>query len=42
MRHTGWEQDDPMIGIVTVGWGQILGRLKGYLETRVPQPFFTN
>jgi uncharacterized protein YndB with AHSA1/START domain len=42
MRHTGWEEGSPMIGIVTVGWGQILGHLKGYLETREPQPFFTN
>jgi hypothetical protein len=40
MRHSGWEPDNPMLGIVTVGWGQILGHLKGYLESGTPQPFF--
>jgi hypothetical protein len=42
MRHTGWEQDSPIIGIVTVGWGQILANLKGFVESGSPQPFFKN
>jgi len=42
MRHGGWDRDNPMIGIVTVGWGQMLGHLKGFLESGRPQPFFTN
>ena len=42
MRHGGWEPDNEAIGIVTVGWGQILGHLKRYLEKKTPQPFFTN
>jgi hypothetical protein len=42
MRHTGWDPESPQIGIVTVGWGQILGHLKGFLESGTPQPFFTN
>jgi hypothetical protein len=37
-----WTPDNPMIGMVTVGWGQILANLKGYVETGTPQPFFTN
>lgn len=42
MRHGGWEADSEVIGIVTVGWGQILGNFKRYLESRGPQPFFRN
>jgi uncharacterized protein YndB with AHSA1/START domain len=42
MRHVDWTPDNPMIGMVTVGWGQILANLKGYVETGTPQPFFTN
>jgi uncharacterized protein YndB with AHSA1/START domain len=42
MRHAGWEPGNPVIGMVTVGWGQILGHLKGYLEGGKPQPFFKN
>lgn len=42
MRHGGWERDNPQIGYVTVGWGQILGHLKRYLESGTPQPYFTN
>ncbi len=42
MRHGGWEPDNPAIGLVTVGWGQILGHLKRYLATGTPDPFFRN
>jgi uncharacterized protein YndB with AHSA1/START domain len=42
MRHSGWDPGNPALGIVTVGWGQILGHLKGFLESGTPQPFFTN
>jgi hypothetical protein len=38
--HTGWEQADDMVRIVTFGWGQILPRLKQYAETGTPAPFF--
>jgi uncharacterized protein YndB with AHSA1/START domain len=42
MRHVDWTPDNPMLGIVTVGWGQIFANLKAYVESGKPQPFFTN
>ena len=42
MTHDGWDPDNPAIGRVNVGWGQILGKLKGYVETGEPDPFFVN
>lgn len=42
MRHVDWAPGNPMLGIVTVGWGQIFANLKGYIETGKPQPFFVN
>jgi uncharacterized protein YndB with AHSA1/START domain len=42
MRHVDWAPDSPMLGIVTVGWGQIFANLKGYVESGKPQPFFVN
>ena len=42
MRHVDWTPDNPILGIVTVGWGQIFANLKGYVETGKPQPFFVN
>ncbi|MFN0280551.1 MAG: SRPBCC family protein [Kineosporiaceae bacterium] len=41
-EHSGWEESNPAIGSVTFGWGQILGRLKHYLDTGTPDPFFIN
>ena len=38
--HTGWQDADDMVRIVTFGWGQILPRLKQYAETGRPSPFF--
>lgn len=40
-EHSGWDQSNPHVGMVTFGWGQILGRLKSYLDTGVPSPYFT-
>jgi uncharacterized protein YndB with AHSA1/START domain len=42
MTHEGWDRDNPAIGRVNVGWGQILGKLKGFTETGDPDPFFVN
>jgi uncharacterized protein YndB with AHSA1/START domain len=38
--HSGWQDADEMVRIVTFGWGQILPRLKSYAETGRPAPFF--
>lgn len=38
--HRGYEPDNPVIPIVTPAWAQILLRLKGFAETRAPEPFF--
>jgi hypothetical protein len=40
MSHAGWEPDNPVIGRVTQGWGEILTRLRGYAENGTPQPYF--
>jgi uncharacterized protein YndB with AHSA1/START domain len=39
--HTGFAEVGTMFRIVTLGWAQILGRLKQYLDTGQPAPFFT-
>lgn len=41
-RHEGWGNDYPEIEFARVNWvwGQVLGRLKAYAESRQPQPFF--
>jgi hypothetical protein len=38
--HGGYDPDNPVIPIVTPAWALILMRLKGYVETGEPQPFF--
>jgi uncharacterized protein YndB with AHSA1/START domain len=38
--HTGWQDAEEMVRVVTFGWGQILPRLKRYAETGEPSPFF--
>ena len=38
--HTGWQDAEEMVRIVTFGWGQILPRLKQSAETGQPSPFF--
>jgi uncharacterized protein YndB with AHSA1/START domain len=38
--HTGWQDAEEMVRIVTFGWGQLLPRLKEYAETGRPAPFF--
>jgi uncharacterized protein YndB with AHSA1/START domain len=38
--HGGYAPDNPVIPIVTPAWAQIILRLKGYVETGRPQPFF--
>lgn len=42
MRHAGWNLPNPAVGAVTVGWGQIFAKLRDYLETGEPSPFFIN
>jgi uncharacterized protein YndB with AHSA1/START domain len=42
LRHDGWTDDNPAIGIVTVGWGQMFANLKRYVESGTPDPFFHN
>jgi uncharacterized protein YndB with AHSA1/START domain len=39
--HTGFPAVDTMYRIVTLGWAQMLLRLKQYAETGAPTPFFT-
>jgi hypothetical protein len=31
-----------MFRVVTLGWAQMLLRLKGYTESGTPEPFFTH
>jgi hypothetical protein len=38
--HAGFQPDDPGMPPVAYTWGQILPRLKGYVETGTPQPYF--
>jgi uncharacterized protein YndB with AHSA1/START domain len=38
--HTGWNEAEDMVRIVTFGWVQMFLQLKGYLETGRAQPFF--
>jgi uncharacterized protein YndB with AHSA1/START domain len=40
MTHAGFEPDNPTIGAVTMGWGEILPRLRGYAQDGKPQPYF--
>jgi uncharacterized protein YndB with AHSA1/START domain len=42
MTHAGFDPDNPVVGIVTMGWGEILGRLRGFAEEGRPQPYFNN
>ena len=40
--HRDWRPDDPMIGQVAYTWGQLMVRLKDYVESGTPQPLFVN
>lgn len=40
LDHTGFTEVDTMFRIVTLGWAQILLRLRDYLGTGTPAPFF--
>jgi len=40
--HTGWAEIDTMFRIVTLGWAQMILRLKRYAETGQAAPFFRN
>ena len=42
MTHAGFDPDNPVVGIVTMGWGEILAHLRGFAEDGRPQPYFTN
>jgi hypothetical protein len=41
LDHTGFTQVDEMFRIVTLGWAQMLLRLKQYLDSGQPAPFFS-
>jgi uncharacterized protein YndB with AHSA1/START domain len=38
--HRDYDADNPVIPIVTPAWAQIIGRLKGYVESGSRAPFF--
>jgi uncharacterized protein YndB with AHSA1/START domain len=38
--HTGFAAKDEMFRVVTVGWAQMLERLRRYAETGEPVPYF--
>ena len=40
LDHTGFAKVDEMFRIVTLGWAQMLLRLKQYLDSGRPAPFF--
>jgi uncharacterized protein YndB with AHSA1/START domain len=42
MSHAGWEPDHPIVGVVTLGWGEILPRLRRFAESGDPDPYFVN
>jgi uncharacterized protein YndB with AHSA1/START domain len=39
-HQLGFDPENPVIAVVTPIWAQIVGRLKGYVESGTPQPFF--
>lgn len=41
LDHTGFAEVDAMYRRVTLGWAQMIQRLKEYAETGRPVPFFT-
>jgi uncharacterized protein YndB with AHSA1/START domain len=38
--HVGWREADQMFRVVTFGWGQMLSRLKGFLDSGKAMPYF--
>jgi uncharacterized protein YndB with AHSA1/START domain len=38
--HVGWKDAEEMVRFVTFGWVQMFLRLKAYVESGRPQPFF--
>jgi hypothetical protein len=40
LDHVGWRETDQMFRVVTFGWGQMLARLKGFLDSGKPMPYF--
>jgi len=38
----GWRETDQMLRIVTFGWGQVLARLKAFLDSGKPVPSSTS
>ena len=38
--HVGRRETDQMLRIVTFGWGQVLARLKAFLDSGKPVPYF--
>jgi len=42
MTHAGFDPDNPVVGLVTMGWGEILPHLRAFAESGAPQPYFKN
>ena len=42
MTHTGWDPSNPIVGMVTQGWGEILTHLRAYVQSGNPDPYFAN
>lgn len=40
--HVDWDSDNPTVGTAAYTWGQLMVRLKQYVETGRPEPFFVN
>jgi uncharacterized protein YndB with AHSA1/START domain len=40
--HVDWDLDDPGVGHVAYTWGQLMVRLKQYVETGKAEPFFVS
>jgi uncharacterized protein YndB with AHSA1/START domain len=38
--HVGWREADQMFRVVTFGWGQVLSRLKAFLDSGKATPYF--
>ena len=42
MTHEGWDPDNPAVGMVTQGWGEILARLRAFAQSGDPNPYFAS
>jgi uncharacterized protein YndB with AHSA1/START domain len=40
MTHAGFDPENPVVGLVTMGWGEILTHLRDFAERGEPTPYF--